>query len=360
MAPRACYIPLLKGKEGEFVALGRLKPEDRIGLLPMIDIPKVDMDWEMGEPKYSLDVHFDRRSKRIRRSWGASPVIVDIFDIPLDERTTDGQHPVAYLHGRLRHDGVAAIPTTGFDRDAEFNEAIKKVILHDSRGLCIRLTPEDIDLHHQLRSKIDEFLRDMEVSARDCHVILDLRSLIAGNVSEEAVDHALGALGRMLEWRTVSLAGSGMPHVVSDVLDAGHSCHLARPEIEIWKRTRRQHAGLIYGDYGTVHPELIYQDPRVLARNMGPNIKYTLESEWILIRGYPFKTHPERWKQYYSLARDLVARPQFKGPDYSCGDWYAVEKAQERGGTGNPTSWVAMSTNHHLTLVRKQIAQSVR
>lgn len=357
MAPATLYMPILKAKKGEFAALKRLSAGDRAALLPIMDIPRVDMNWDLQKPKHSLDIHFDRRSLEFGRSWRADPIIVDISEIPLDERTTAGRHPIDYLFDRLRSRQVAATPTTALDRDGEFVEAVKKVVELDRRGVCIRLAPVDMELHHQLKQKLDGLLEFLAVKKCDCHVVLDLRSILSSNVSEESIVGAAAALESFDQWKTVSLAASGMPKYLSEILRAGESGLLSRLELGIWQRARQSFPNLIYGDYGTVHPDSIYEDPRVMAKTMGPNLRYAIEGEWILIRGYPFKTHIEGRKQYYSMARDLVGRPQFKGQGYSFGDEFVYERAQGRGGPGNPCNWVTMSTNHHLALVRRQIAQ---
>lgn len=353
------YMPLLKAKAGEFTAISHLSARTRAGLLPLIDIPKVDMDWDENRPRKTLEAHLHAKAKRISQAWGPSqPIIVDLFDIVLDERTSDGEHPVPYIAKRLRELGVKSIPTTGLDRNSDFNEAVKKVADRDERGVCIRLLTEDIELAHQLGDKLMDLLGQLGARTADCHVVLDLRSILGANITalQQTVLQCLPRISPLNRWRTVSLVASGLPRTVSEVLGPGDSGYVSRPELELWERARK-YAGsdLIYGDYGTVHPDLIYEDSRVLARNMGPNIRYTLNRQWLVIRGHPFQRHPEGFKQYHQMARKLVEGPEFMGPSFSYGDRYVFDKARYVGGPGNPQTWITMSTSHHLALVEAQV-----
>ena len=57
------YVPILKGKDGEFRALARLTPSVRRKITPFIDIPRVDYDINTNKPKDPIQVHLKRRQR---------------------------------------------------------------------------------------------------------------------------------------------------------------------------------------------------------------------------------------------------------------------------------------------------------
>ena len=360
MAVRPSYMPILRAKRGESLALRKLAKATRAAILPLIDVPRIDMNWEEGRPKKTLETHLEDKAKEIARMHGkGAGVLVDVFDLPLHETTSDGHHPVTHLANQLRGLGIQMIPTVGMDRDQPFLEAVKKVAGRERQGACVRVLSEDIELAHTLGREVRSLLRAIEVEQNECHVVLDLRSLLDADLDRVVgrLQRALIQFGNLADWRSVSLAGCGLPRVASEILEAGELGLVPRPEVELFDRLDGSRRGLTFGDYATVHPDLIYEDPRKLARNMGPNIKYTLARSWLLLRGHSFRRHPEGRKQYYSLARTLVSRPEFMGSAYSFGDAYAAERATGAGGPGSPQTWVTMAVNHHLTLTAAQQLQ---
>lgn len=55
--PFPVYVPVLKGKDGEFGALEVADGTTRSGLLPLIDVPPVPWDSEKEKPRRTLDQH---------------------------------------------------------------------------------------------------------------------------------------------------------------------------------------------------------------------------------------------------------------------------------------------------------------
>ncbi len=54
------YVPVLKGKEGEFRALAHLPPNAKDRLTPFIDIPRRELDRKTNQPKESIDVYLEK------------------------------------------------------------------------------------------------------------------------------------------------------------------------------------------------------------------------------------------------------------------------------------------------------------
>ena len=136
------YVPVLKGKQGEFRALAKLSPKAIKNLTPLIDVPRISQ-----KSRKALDKHLDDVAHAIISSWNIEiPFFVDLFSIRLEERTSNNIHPLTYLFQRLRSAvfPVFATPIIGLQRDNAYNEAVAQIIKEDSKGVCIRLLDEDL------------------------------------------------------------------------------------------------------------------------------------------------------------------------------------------------------------------------
>lgn len=56
------------------------------------------------------------------------------------------------------------------------------------------------------------------------------------------------------------------------------------------------------------------------------------------------------------LCRNLAERSEFAGAAFSWADDYIAKCAQHKVGPGNATTWRKVGTNHHLTLVSRQLS----
>lgn len=134
------YVPVLKGKEGEFRALEHLTPNARHNLTPFIDIPRRNLDPKTKQPKDPIDVYLEKKAKKIHKGWGTTEqIFVDVFDLELDLRISNGTHFVDFLFSRLRNYGVQAIPVIGLDRsvDKDYVDAVRKTLSTDKRGVSV-------------------------------------------------------------------------------------------------------------------------------------------------------------------------------------------------------------------------------
>ena len=123
------YVPILKGKSGEFDAIKNLPNEIRENITPLIDIPRVSLKYPQKIQKEPLEAHFEKVINKLYKAWGTDlPLFVDIFDINPSARTSIGGHPIDCIFKLLKKSAIQGIPTTGLDRDSEYNAAIKKVI----------------------------------------------------------------------------------------------------------------------------------------------------------------------------------------------------------------------------------------
>lgn len=356
------YIPIVKSKRGELKALGLLKELVKNKITPLIDIDRIEkkFDEDPPKPKHSMDKHVANRASNIVKYWGnESPLFIDFFDISLDERTKEGKVSIEALMGRLRNSGMLAIPTTGLDRDANYNNAIKNIIEKDERGMCLRLQRDDMVFPSKTETSIANLLKAIDTSYNHVHLLLDFRSCQLTDLSKniELARKFIKGLPSIDQYQSAIIAGSSIPGSVSEIVDNNSTVLLERTEWELWlaiKRIKAIKRIPKYADYCIGHPDGPPEiDFRIMIKNVNGKIRYTLNKEYLIARGEKLGGN---YKQYHDLARRIVNNAKFLNSSFSWGDKYIVDCASKIVGNGNLETWIIVDTNHHITFVVNQLA----
>jgi hypothetical protein len=169
----------------------------------------------------------------------------------------------------------------------------------------------------------------------------------------------INRLPNISKWQTLTLAASGYPQDLSDM--KRHSVFkIIRTEFALWRLVIAASKQLqripSFGDYGIVHPSPPELDPRTM--NASAKIRYTLDEDWLILKGASLKKHPKKFDQYHDLSKNLMEMPEFMGAPFSEGDEYIEKCASFSVGSGSLTTWVWVDMTHHLTFVSQQIANS--
>ncbi len=349
------YVPLLKGKRGEFGALANLSQKVKPLITPFIDVPRVSRNDDE-----RINVHLMKIVNNIKTSWGTqNSIFIDLADIDLTQRTDDGTHPVIYLFGLLRAALIKAIPCTGLDRDTDYNDAIAKVLKEDNEGVCVRVLHEDMDDIEDLSKGLNGLLKVLDITHKDVHLLLDfkdIRNIDIAKLARKAI-RIIEQLHKIASWGTLTIAASGFPDSLSSV-KADSTTEINRMEFLLWRsiitdKTLKRRPS--FGDYGIVHPILLDLDPRTMRSSA--KIRYTLNEKWLVIKGHSLKKEP-KFKQYHDLSNRLIKKKEFIGSHFCWGDDYVTKCAIRTAGSGNLETWVKVDTNHHLTFVSEQIAKT--
>ncbi len=153
------YVPVLKWKQGEYQALYRLDKPIKDNLTPLIEIPKVGYDHEMGRPRETIDDHLGDFGRRLKAKWHNRYCFVDTKYIPASTRMADGSHFIERIFEQARNEKCRAIPVVGLSNGPSSLEAIAAVIQSDQRGVALRLKISDFD-RPNLAADIGKVLRD--------------------------------------------------------------------------------------------------------------------------------------------------------------------------------------------------------
>lgn len=355
--PNPVYVPILKGKEGEYAALEALAAEIKNTLMPLIEIPAIPYDYANECPAKSLDDHIRDIPERLKRACGVMPFYLDLPWLGQDETLSNGQTAFESILAKSVMLGSNAVPVIYRESSAAYLAAAKAHAATTGVGTCIRLLVEDFEEDIDLDAEVDRLIAASSNDIGSIDLILDLEDLGANAgraalIARSVFSMIPGSDG----WRRMILAAASFPEDLSDV-SAATIVTLPRHEWDLWKTLQKRPSALprrdlIFGDYAMAHPIAKTLDPRTMR--MSANIRYTTEDEWLVVKGRNVRQYG--FNQYFDLCRLLVERPEYSGRLYSWGDGYIADCAEATQGPGNATTWRKVGVNHHLTLVARGLA----
>jgi hypothetical protein len=352
------YVPILKGKEGEYAALEALSADVLPSLRPLVEIPSVPYDYVNERPAKSLDDHVAGIHERLHRALRDFPVYLDLPCLGDDERLEGGEVAIGAVLTNCATVGVNAIPVVSRASSADYLAACGEYSATSGTGNCVRMYVEDFEEEVDLDVEVARMLTGLGVGdATSVDLVIDLEDL--GRDASRAVLVArsvFSMIPKKDEWRNIILAAASFPEDLSDV-DAATTTTLPRHEWDLWKTLQRRpnvlpRRDLIFGDYAISHPIPKELDPRTMR--MSANIRYTTHENWLVVKGRNVRQYG--FDQYFDLCGTLAGRPEYCGQDYSWGDEYIAECASRSKGPGNATTWRKVGVNHHMTLMVHEIA----
>jgi len=356
MPGQPLYVPILKGKEGEFAALETLASDVRNRLAPLIEVPAVPYDYANERPAKSLDEHVADIPARLKKCCGDIQFYLDLPWFEAEEHLSDGRTALEAILRGCEDLGISSVPVISRTNKPDYVAAAGKHISRAGNVACIRLILKDFEEEVELGDEVDRLISGLGLSdATSIDLVVDLEDLGKDGRSTLVARSALSMVPRKEEWRRIILAAASFPEDLSDV-DAATIATLPRLEWDLWRALqRRPPLGrvLIFGDYAIAHPIPKEIDPRTMR--MSANVRYTTQDEWLIVKGRNVRQYG--FNQYFELSRILVQRPEYSGRDFSWGDEYIADCAEEKRGPGNATTWRKVGVNHHLTLVARELSK---
>lgn len=349
------YVPILRWKRGERFALAKLAANIRSAITPLVELtPKMFeapvKGRSLGLKPEPSEVLF-QASKGLLKDWGNAPVFVDFWHI-------DGQippsiankRPLEYMADEARRMRLALIPVTSLGRSAEHQEAVRHVTAIDERGVCIRVTPEDV-LQQDFRQQLQNLLKKLTAKRDQVHLILDYQVF---DGDKPLPQDLLNRIPHIEEWRTLTLASGAFPKDLQEYTPGIQ--RIDRNDWLTWLRVldqRRSARKPSFADYTIQYGR--YVEPPGNC-NPSASIRYTLAEQWLVMRGEGImnKKGPGR-EQWPANATLLCEREEFYGSTFSSGDRYIYRVSNGDENHGSPETWIRAGINHHMTLVARQI-----
>ena len=353
---RLPYVPCLRWKQGEYLALQRLSPAARSCILPLIEVSEVGFDFETRREFKSIDEHLAQFAHRVSERWGKDECLVDLRHVGMATRMATGEDALTFVFRDLRAKGVVAVPVVGLAEPRQVQKSVRDIARNDHRGLAVRIGVEDA-AEQGIVGTAKGLVEGCNLELEECDLIVDI-----GAPNFDPMDGFVGilegvirALPHLGHWRRFALIGTAFP---SSMAAVRHGLSLIpRNEWIMYKllarQLRRSHLRVAsFGDYGVSHPEVLTVDMRLVRPYA--SLRYAVDDGWLVARGENVRDHG--FAQYRDLCNMVVIARQYSGPEFSKGDEYIYRCSRGEASTGNLTTWRWVGTNRHLELVSRDVA----
>lgn len=348
------YFPFLKGKRAEFRALRDFGLSKESRIQPVFDIAPANSDPDQNIAETSLTRFYGYATQFVPPEIAC---VMDLFDFSPDWRMADGSHPLRNLAEWVTENRGFGTLGLGLDRDEDYYQEISKAaVRYPEVDFFFRWLPEDIEVPKLSVPEFQALVARLGIKDRINFHVLDHRTIFGGNPL------ALGALGANFvshlptSAQQLVITSSGIPHPLDFSKIVGRDSVLIAEFLE-----KQLHANIAanvaeafevnYGDYGAVNCEFSEPSmaPELLSTIMLPKIFYSSHSHWYFARGTIFNDHPEKRRQYFTMAAALVGSGYFYKRGFSYGDDYIADKADRIGRPGSAESWLRAEIAHHLS-----------
>lgn len=352
------YHPVLKWRKRELSALANLLPCDRTNVVPLLELPPVPWDFDVGRPVNNLTSLFNGWGTQLAAAWGHRRCAIDI---PCEWDEWSGLSTVVLdaVFEQARVSGCGAYPVLGLDRSAAFLQSVGRILSADGRGLCIRLRAGD--LSSDSVDALPQLLDAVDVRPEQCDVVLDFEADVHVSAVAFAED-CLAALSRIpftQRWRSVVLCASSMPPALPFDMYWPHGW-VPRREWEGYLCAQQllQRSGLTvsYGDYAVQHPSAERVDPRLVGRDL--TLVYAVSDRWLIFAGNNRSAHGIReiavqWQRYRPLGgsdNEIDAR--------CWADDKITQVAMSDVTEPLLETWSQVATNRHISVVSRQLRRN--
>lgn len=351
MSPR--YVPILKGKAGEYAALAQVSATVKAGALPLIEA------WPVG--KETVEEACASTMRQLDTGW-SGPFAVDAVYLDPATPLPSGQLPVEVLADEARTRGLVVLPVLRLDDDPAVWSAAATVVARDKAGVVVRLggdpLQEDVA---DLNVYLGNLYSTVKITPGHVDLVIDLGGVTEPGYAALAARIArdlINGLKDVASWRSLTVASGGFPIDLSAV-PTGSTALLPRTDARLWSTltTRTLSRNPDYGDYAIQNPG----PPATGGRGPAPQIRYAVGLDWRVRKA---QTNVRRgYAQFYDICADVVASGEFIGAAFSWGDEQIDLAARSAPagvvalrGTGNATTWRAIGTSHHLALISDRLA----
>ncbi|VXB02189.1 beta family protein [Chryseobacterium sp. 8AT] len=344
------YMPILKGKKGEFDALKTLEHDVKSLILPLIEVPSIPWDYVNDRENSTIEKQIVSTVKSITTVWNDNyEILVDTKN--LDERFDGNKATINTLMEGLIEEKFKPIPVIHINTSSDLLEELVY-----QENICIRVNFEDQE-DFDINEEIARITETIGCDLSKVILLLDMNYLLPQNIHMAQVSSKalINSINNLEQFKDFYFASTSFPMNLSSC-KTNSTTQIDRIEVVLNKYFIQQAEKLIripkFSDYVISNPDIEEMDPRLMT--IGASIRYTTENSWYIFKGASIKKHGS--EQYYELSRNIANSGIFSGENFSWGDKQINNKANDIGGPGNSTTWRQIGTNHHITFVVNQIS----
>jgi len=343
---RDMYVPALRWRQGEYQALAGLSTVIKDRIVPYLTIPEVEFDFELWQPKKTVQEHVHPFANRFKAKWGQRPAWIGVHTSISDKQMVDGRDIFTYVFDALRANQANGIPAVPLNASAAMIMSVRAILATDGLGVAISVRLEDM-MNPNVHTRINTLSALLGLSLDEVDLVIDL-----GAPNFEPYDAFAGALiatvskiGDLHTFRNFVVIASAIPKTFKDVAKGAdqllrHDWLFYRVLVsKIPVGMRRPN----YGDYTVVHPEFAPMDMRKI-KSAGKLI-YTTPATWEVRKGGAFRDNPG---QMHGHCDSIVSSRVFRGASFSSGDDYIAQCASRTKGPSNQPWWKFVTINHHI------------
>jgi len=342
------YVPILKGKQGEFIALHKLPSEIKNEIIPVIDL--VPNNTKKIEDHVQSILRYFSKWEKERLIYVDAYMLDDSILLP------DSVHPVKFICDHLISDGYNIVPVLCGVISDELRSVVKNISIKANRGIALRIFVKTIE---EINTEIDEILTFLQLSPNKIDLIIDLRSMIEAEL-QERINFATKIFANLIflnSWRSITISGGNFPIDLTELTpDQVHP--IQRKQWQLWKSIILNNPEIKppYSDYVISHPSLSELAGDQI--NASASIRYTHEDNYYVYRGRGTRQHG--FEQFFDISETLINSNHFYGIEHCEGDKFINKCATVKDKTGNLTTWRWVCTAHHITVVVNQLRQFFR
>ena len=347
------YVPFLKLKSNEIMAIKELSIEQKHKVVPFFDLAKSSD--EMTEEE--LQMKIDKAVKSLKRHLNdIRSLYLDNYDID-SSITINGNSNYKYFLEKAH--GLPVIPVIGIDRDFEHIDGVvsaKNDGIITSDIVALRLTEEDFEDFSVVEGELEELLDEINGTFSELDLILDCRVCLEDTVTDLAskIIAFVHSFSLSYDINKVIVTGSSIPASISDLISPNNEIEQDRYELTVFRQSYhslRDDFNVILGDYTIISPN--YSDITIggnLMRTVtAPKVLYSYEHKHFIVRGRGLRQYGNG--QYNDLAATVTSKFFFRGENYSFGDCFLKEKSLGIGNQVTPSSILKPTINAHITFM---------
>lgn len=332
------YVPILSWKKGEQDSISNLNEQIKDMVQPLFEIA----------PKEKVEEQFQ---EKIKKCWEGRKYYFYLTESWYDEVEDSNERCEILSEFYDNLDKKYAIPVFNLSDIYDFERLINVF----KEGICIRIQNNEYSM---IDSELNGFIASKNINTDKIDLLLDLRYIKKDILFEKQslLKVALMDINEVNKYRSIIVASCSFPQNVSG-LDSYVLYKATRLETEINKTAINLSGKLgfnfVYSDYVLSN---LSDVEFVVGMKPGFKIRYTIEDKYLFVKGKTLIKGGLDLDEVKKGCRLIATSPDFKGKDYSWGDQKIDDLANSRTeSTGNLTSWVAYTYNHHITFIIKEM-----
>lgn len=338
------YRPILKGKKAEFESWKNISKPARTVVLPIFEI--------VAGKGLTPDLQKFRDGLLPSLDSGDTVAVdaIALGDGAIEPQTGLGVY--TWLSKELSPAGITLEAVLHLNDSAtQIKDAIAAV---GNGNIVLRVGGTEGD-PHPLSSDmtLSKWCKQANLISANVHLLVDFASIYGLSQSgmQSMAEAYLAWASSNGPWAATTLAAGAFPAQISNLPKSTPNL-IPRSDAALWNSVRSTSVvpNLLFGDYGTRHPELM--DGQVWNGPL-PNLRYAVDAHWVVWREAKDQQQPH--STFYEVCRNIVSHPQFCGSQYSWGDGVIEQKSRNTPGPGSGTEWIIYGLNHHIEFVADRL-----